>query len=294
MSTASILVSESPVAAALERAQTYVLGKQSPRGGFCFYRGYYLEEPNLADTWHGLATLTLLGISACEPDMHADFVLGQPIEPQPFALYYRVRTLHALDVDDPMEVDVKLAVNALQIYRFDPARVSFTTNLQRLRCVLWLKNHFGLPMDVEETVNTIMASQDTSGGFGAPPNVLDTETAVGVLQLSGHAAPIGAGQFLQQMSAPGFGFRLTAGSLSPNLETTCAGVIGSTRTGNFLYYPQDATDFILSCQTGSGGFARTAGALPDLALTHMALNTLIVHLSDRSHRRDVKELDCHT
>lgn len=293
MSIAPLIVSESPITAALDRAQTYVLGKQSPRGGFCFYRGYYVEEPNLADTWHGLAALTLLGISPSEPDTHAAFVLGQPIEPQPFALYYRVRALHALEADDPMEAEVKLAVNALQIYRFDPSHVSFTTNLQRLRCVLWLKKHFHLPIDAEETLGALLASEDTSGGFGSPPNVLDTETAIGVLQLSNRAIPASAGEFLQRMAAPWFGFRLTAGSLSPNLETTCAGVIGCSRTDKPVPHAKDAIAFILSCQTGNGGFSRTAGALPDLALTHMALTTLIVHLGDSPHVQSIKALDCH-
>jgi len=159
--------------------------------------------------------------------------------------------------------------------------------------VLWLKKHFHLPIDADEVLRTLLASEDTSGGFGSPPNVVDTETAIGVLQLSSRDIPAGAGEFLQRMAAPGFGFRLTAGSLSPNLETTCAGVIGCSRTGKPVPHAKDAIAFILSCQTGNGGFSRTAGALPDLARTHMALTTLIVHLGDSPHVQSIKALNCH-
>lgn len=86
---------------ALQRASAYLLGKQSPQGGFCFYRGYYLEEPNLADTWHGLAVLrNLLHAELPQWKRHAEFVVSQTVEPQPFALYCRVRSLRALDTLD--------------------------------------------------------------------------------------------------------------------------------------------------------------------------------------------------
>jgi hypothetical protein len=283
MFAAPLAMSGDYFCAALARAHAYVSSKQSPRGGFCFYRGYYVEEPNLADTWHGLATLALLDAPAYEPDAHASFVMGQPIEPQPFALYYRVRSLDVLGVDDPMDDDVKSAVKALQVDRFDPAQASFTTSLQRLRCVMWLKKHYGVPVDALEAIEALRASEDASGGFGVPPNVLDTEASMGILQLGGHAVSSRTGAFLQRLATPRFGFRLTEGSLSPNLETTCAGVMGCSRAGIAVSCARDAADFILSCQTGSGGFARTADALPDLALTHMALTTLIVHMSEALH-----------
>jgi hypothetical protein len=38
----------------------YLLGRQSPTGGFCFYRSEYLDEANLFDTWHAVAALALL------------------------------------------------------------------------------------------------------------------------------------------------------------------------------------------------------------------------------------------
>lgn len=283
-------ISEGPVGVSLERAQAYVLEKQSPNGGFCFYRGYYLEEPNLADTWHGLASLSLLGTVPRERDGHAAFVIGQPIEPQPFALYYRVRALGALEVTDPMGDDVRWAVNSLLIRRPDPS-TSLTLSLQRLRCILWLKQHFDIHIEANEALEALLSCEDEKGGYGTPPNLLDTEAAIGVLQLCNHPVASRTKDFIRSLSEPSFGFRLTAGALSPNLETTCAGVISCSRIGSPIPQAKAATAFILSCQAGNGGFGRSADALPDLALTHMALTTLIDHTGHLPHRC-AGELDC--
>ncbi|GAB2583087.1 hypothetical protein GCM10027066_25690 [Dyella jejuensis] len=271
-------VPDEAVASALARAQAYVLEKQSPNGGFCFYRGYYLEEPSLADTWHGLAALSTLGAVPWQGDSHAAFVIAQPVEPQPFALYYRVRALGVLGVADPMAADVRWAIGSLQIRRHDPAvHASLTLSLQRLRCTLWLKQHFEMPFEVDEIIQALLNCEGEKGGYGTPPNVLDTEAAIGVLKLCNRPIASRTMDFVRVMAEPNFGFRLTAGALSPNLETTCAGVISCSRMDMPVPYAQAATAFILSCQTGNGGFGRSADALPDLALTHMALTTLIDH-----------------
>lgn len=280
------LKSEEPIAASLARAQAYILGRQSPQGGFCFYRGYYLEEPNLADTWYGLAALALLDVKPRNHPDHVAFVLARPVEPQPFALYYRVRALSVLSVDDPMDAEIRRAVASLQIHPLDPGSTSLSASLQRLRCVLWLKRHFNLPKHAGETVQKLLESESVKGGYGMPPNVLDTEAAIGVLKLCGRAIASRTADFIHGMAEPQFGFRLTAGALSPNLETTCAGVMACSRLGKPIPYAEDTMAFILSCQSGNGGFARTADALPTLALTHMSLATLIVHMGCVRHLQD--------
>jgi len=42
------------------RAASYVISRQCANGGFCVYRSIYLEQANLADSWHALASLQLL------------------------------------------------------------------------------------------------------------------------------------------------------------------------------------------------------------------------------------------
>jgi hypothetical protein len=253
-----------------------------------------LEEPNLADTWHGIAALSLLGTTPWERDGHVAFIVEQPIEPQPFALYYRVRALGLLGVTDPMEADVRWAVKSLLIRLPDrSADASLTVSLQRMRCVLWLKQHFEISIETDKPLQALLNCEDEKGGYGIPPNILDTEAAVGVLQLCDRPIVSRTKEFIRSMAEPNFGFRLTAGALSPNLETTCAGVISCSRIGMTVPNAKAATAFILSCQAGNGGFGRTADALPDLALTHMALTTLIDHTEHRLDR-GVDPLHCDT
>jgi hypothetical protein len=276
-------VPQDPLAGALRRARDYLSSKQSPGGGFCFYRGYYLEEPNLADTWHGIAVLTgLLGVAlAGSSDEHAGFVIRQAVEPQPFALYYRLRSLQALKVADPMQGEVGRAVAVLRAGLPDPARPHlFGAALQRLRCVLWLRRQLGIEDATAETAEAILAMANADGGYGTPSNLPDTEAAVAVLALCGAAPRLATGEFVQSMADPQFGFRLTAASRSPNLETVHAGVASCRRLDLAIPHAAAAKAFVLSCQTGNGGFARTADALPDLALTHMALAVLFRHLGE--------------
>lgn len=257
---------------ALQRASAYLLGKQSPQGGFCFYRGYYLEEPNLADTWHGLAVLrNLLHAELPQWKRHAEFVVSQTVEPQPFALYCRVRSLHALDTTDPHAKEVRRAVEALQLRLSDTAlHDAPEASLNRLRCVLWLKRYFGDMRPLGQLLDTLLGAECAQGGYGTPPNLIDTAAAVAVLTLCEKTAPAHTGDFVTRLAESGYGFRLTVDSLSPNLETTCAGAITCGKLGLPVPRPDDAVSFILGCQAGNGGFARAADALPGIALTHLA------------------------
>lgn len=275
-----------PLVSAVERARTYLLERQSPQGGFCFYRGYYVEEPNLADTWHAIAVLTgLLGMVLPEKRSHASFIVGQPVEPQPLALYDRVRALRVLGVDDPQSAEVASAVMALQTHFPDMAtQASLSAALQRIKCTIWLKQHFGRPVAVDGLAQTLLQAEHADGGYGTPPNLLDTEAVIAVLRLCGRTSPSRTGDFVHRMAVPGFGFRLTAGSLSPNLETVCAGMRSCSRLGLSVPHAQDALAFVLSCQTGNGGFARATGALPDITLTYLALTTLARQVAPLSLR----------
>lgn len=266
-----------PVGRALRRARDYLLGKQSPGGGFCFYRGYYLEEPNLADTWHGVAALTaLLDVALAKADEHAGFVIGRAIEPQPFALYCRTRSLLALDTPDPSLAEVERAVAAVRVWMSDPTRPQFSgAAVQRLGQLLWLRKHFGLESPLGEIANALLALANRDGGYGTPSNLLETGAAIAVLALCGAAPDPATAGFVQSMADPQFGFRLTGAARFPHLETVHAGVASCRRLGLHIPHAAAARDFVLSCQTGDGGFARTADALPDLALTHLALTTLV-------------------
>ena len=276
-------------ATALQHACAYLLEKQSPGGGFCFYRGYYLEEPNLADTWHGVAALTdLLGVELPEPAKHAAFIVGQAVEQQPLGLCYRIRTLLALHANDPASAEVERAVAALEVNLPDPARPHlFGTALQRLRCILWLRRHVGLDTATHDLAQAILGATNEDGGYGAPSNLLDTADAIAVLRFCGAAPAPATREFVSSMADPQFGFRVVVRAPSPNLETVHAGAASCRRLDLDIPYAAAATSFVLSCQSGGGGFARTSDALPDMTLTYMALTTLIRDLPGKSIAAEV-------
>lgn len=272
------------LSSALQHARDYLLEKQSPGGGFCFYRGYYLEEPNLADTWHGVAALTdLLGVQLREREKHAGFVIGQAVEPQPLTLYYRIRSLLALQFDDSAAAEVERAVAALHPTLPDPARLHLLGGaLQRLHRVLWLRKHLGMAGSTEDLAQALLAMANEDGGYGAPSNLLDTADAIAVLVFCGAEPPAATREFVAAMADPQFGFRLVAGAPSPHLETVHAGAASCHLLALEIPHAAAAKDFVLSCQSGSGGFARTSDALPNMTLTYMALTTLLRDMPEQS------------
>lgn len=263
-----------------DRAVAYLLERQSGAGGFCFYRWEHVDEPNLSDTWHAVAVLRgLLRRAVPDAGRHIGFVGGLDVTPWPISLHDRVHTLDLLDGTDPKAGSVRAFVSSL------PVRVpamehapGLSHALESLRATLWLKRRFGMTIRADSLVHGLRRLEREGGGFGEPANLLDTAMAIAVLRLCGHGVSPRTAEFVMRLAVPGFGFRLTERTHSPNLETTCAGVVSCERLGMAIPYSDASKSFILSCQTGSGGFARSAGALPSFELTHMAMESLrILH-----------------
>lgn len=196
---------------------------------------------------------------------------------QPYALYFRVRSLCLLDNPDPEHAALHAAVAALATPVPDLERLADPTDaLYHLRLVLWLKRHFDLDFPARDIARSLLANEHTDGGFGVPPSLLATRLVLAVLALCEARPTARTEALVARMATPGFGFRLLAGSLAPNLETTCAGISCCRRLNLSITHAADALTFILDCQAGGGGFARAPDALPDLAFTHLALAGLEV------------------
>lgn len=260
----------------VERAAAYLLERQSSDGGFCFYRWEQVDEPNLSDTWHAVAVLRgLLKRDLPDADRHISFVDRLDVPPWPIGLHDRVHTLDLLDGVDPKADAVRALVASLpmRMPTADPSP-SLTHSLEALRATLWLKRRFGMTIQAHSIMQGLRRLEHASGGFGEPANLVDTAMAMAVLRLCGHGVSPRTAEFVMRLAVPSFGFRLTERTMSPNLETTCAGVVSCERLGMAVPYADAAMGFILSCQTGNGGFARSAGALPSFELTHMAMESL--------------------
>jgi hypothetical protein len=256
---------------ARRRAAQYLLGRRSPTGGFCYYRSAYLDEPNLFDTCHAAAALALLRVPLPAHESTAAFVVGHEVEAQPYALYYRTFALAALGRDDPARAQVEHKVRALAVEPPDPTRGNLSARLSRLTMVLRLKAHFGLGFPADAMRPALDELEHPEGGFGETPNLQDTRLALTLLALCGARAGERTRAFVGRLALPGYGFRLTADSLSPALDTVCAGIACCMLLGLPVAHAEDAKSFILACQTAHGGFARAPDALPDIGLTHLAL-----------------------
>lgn len=264
------------LATACARACDYVLSRQSPGGGFCGYRGAGVDEPNLQDTWHAVATLGLLGVPVPDAATCARFVAARDVDRQAHGLYDRVRSLQALQAPDPQAIEVRAAVASLVEYLPVPGTPPSQLGgpLEALRHVVWLKRHFRCALAQAEVVAALGRLQDASGGFAVPPDLVTTEAVCAVLHLCGQHIPARTADYVDSLAVADFGFRLTAHALSPKLETTCAGIRCGAWAGRSPRHAADALRFILACQDGRGGFARAPGALADLACTRLAIEGL--------------------
>lgn len=119
------------------------------------------------------------------------------------------------------------------------------------------------------------------GSYGDPPNLIDTYVSLSILSEVGELqAPRDTHAFLDQRQAPSFGFTFAAGSSMTNLEVICAGAKACRLLDVPIRYEADMLAYVLACQESNGGFARTLTGLPDLELTHRAIEVIALLMPD--------------
>jgi hypothetical protein len=268
--------------AALIHARGYLLGRESSSGGFCFYRSENLDEPNLSDTWHAVAALALLNELPQQRERLVSFVYSQVPDCQVYALYYRTFTINTLGFADASRAEVEKRVRALELNTSLSIDSGLSGHLDRMLKTLQLKKIFNIEFEVDEIAKMILKLEDSNGGFGFSPNILDTQLVLEIASLCGLAISARTKAFVSRLDEPMFAFRLTDYSLSPNLEIVCAGIKCCQHLHLPITYPNEAAKFILACQMDNGGFARAPRALPDICLTHTALHGLANLFNDAS------------
>jgi hypothetical protein len=266
----------------LNHARSYLFGRQSPLGGFCFYRTTNLDEPNLSDTWHAVAALALLGKTPQHREALVSFVCSQPPDCQVYALHDRTFILHTLDFTDIGQDKIKECVRTLELSNNLSVDSSLSGNLDRMLTILQLKKIFDIDINVKEIEKMMLKLEHENGGFGISPNLLDTQRVLEIGSLCGFTTHARTRAFVSRLAEPSFAFRLTEYSVSPNLEIVCAGIKCCQLLQLSIAYPNEAAKFILACQMANGGFARAPSALPDICLTHTALQGLTNLLNDVS------------
>jgi hypothetical protein len=265
------------VANAFDRAAEYLLGRQCAEGGFCFYRCEYLEEPNLADTYHAVAALSLLGRALPRAADVIAFVERFPPSAQPSHLYYIAETRRLVDSGFQPNERLACAIRGLRLTE-PPSPSHLSDWLQRTRLVARLKGDFADRLDID--IVRRMLERVEHGGFGSRPNLCDTRLALEILDACGRVQALPAiAPFVERLQGKPFGFTNTLVGTTATVDTIFAGVRSCALLGIPVRYPELATRFLLLCQTGGGGFARAPNALPNIEYTFEALAALtsLVH-----------------
>lgn len=262
------------VGAAAHRAEQYLRSRQSPDGGFCFYRWGGVEEPSLADTWHAVASFALLGVTVPRRDDVVTFVRHFSLTGLD-DLYHATRTLSLLaaraNTDATSRADIA-GLDASVMLANDG--VSVAGRLEHALRIAELQRA-GAVLNRPAVIADAVVALRCEGGWGEKANLEDTWLALALLALCGaDAGRESTRDFVDDLQVASFGFTATRDSSYATLDVLHAGIRACSSLGIPLRYGDDAIDFVLACQSAAGGFARTADALPNLALTHRGLLAL--------------------
>jgi hypothetical protein len=284
---------------ALADAISYIRGRQSPSGGFCFYRHGGVDEPNLGDTYYAVAALELLDAQIPAPEKKRQFLSQSRLFGLTY-LYFYVFTLDRLAPDHRITAKILEHVNSLTIGLSDAQhRVDTSDWLESARKTIRLQRHFGvtfppslttllirksssaaqatpaLRLDRYTHVASFVQSLNKGGGFGERANLWDTYLALSVLSLLAIPPDPQSIEFVDSLQQPPFGFAMSGNSTMASLDVVFAGVRCCELLALPIRHAMQALEFTLGCQTADGGFAHASVALPNLEFTYRAVRTLV-------------------
>lgn len=293
---------------AVARAAAYIRTRQSPSGGFCFYRYGSIDEPSLGDTYHAVAALRMFGMEIPQAAKTADFVARARIF-GPTYLYFCVFTLDLLGLGSRVGEEARKHIRSLSITVPEaPGSVEASSWLESARKTIRLQQRFapgasGAAADSETLakrltpvavtarsenrharVATFMTDLMERGGFGVGINLWDTHLALSVGALLGLRPPQETVAFVDSLQQPPIGFLMTRNSAMPSLDVAYAGVRCCKILGLPVRYREEVIDFTLACQAPNGGFAHAPMALPNIEFTYLALKALAILVPELTRR----------
>jgi hypothetical protein len=259
------------VRAALERARTYLVDRQCADGGFCYYRSDYIEESNLGDTYHAVAALALLGVAPPRRDDIVSFI----VDSQSYGVSFRFQAAMALDLlGAGFQVDVDDAMHLPPGGVEGASGEELSLWLEEALQTVLLRQRSGTVGDHTDLAD-FLCSLGRDGGYGRHPNLKDTFLAVRILTALGKTDCLAATRrFVGELQVPGLGFTSSREAFATSLETLRAGVGCCGLLDVDVGYPADSLAFVLSCQSRDGAFGREPVSLPDIELTHQAIEIM--------------------
>ncbi len=261
----------------------YVLDRQTPSGGFCFYRygPWGVEEPNAVDTGSAIASLVLLGCAVPRLNQVVAWLQGLQDHTGGYASLViadaTLGALHRLGLAPERDPRNYLQDAAAQIGLFDSRAHEWNGWLANAHCCLQWWHVHGLSLDQPRRMlpAILKVLEDPEGGFVAShPSVIETWHALRILSLLDQTLPQNALTFLRQCEHSVSGMTLTPGSTATSLEAQHAGARALRLYTAGVTQHAAIRRFTAACQTSGGGFARTPDALPNLIDTFRALAVL--------------------
>lgn len=277
------------------RAAAYIRTRQSPSGGYCFYRYSSIDEPSLGDTYYAVAALRLFDIQVPNARKTADFVA----QARTFGLtylYFSALTLDHLGLDSRISEETLEVIRNLRITVPETDSSLDTSGwLESARKTVRLQERFTprgaaqseklaamlVPRAVRSEnrhaqVAAFIADLMKRGGFGIRRNLWDTYLAASVGASLGLRPPEELVAFVDSLQQQPVGFLMTPSSVMSSLDVAYAGVRCCEVLGIPVRYQQEVMDLTLGCQTTNGGFAHAPMALPNLEFTYRALRILAI------------------
>ena len=285
---------------AIGHAIAYIRDRQSPTGGFCFYRHGGVDEPSLGDTYYAVSALKLLNAEIPAAANVVQFLSQSRLFGLTY-LYFYVFTLDRLGLSQRIRLKIVELVNSLIIQPPDSEhRADTSAWLESARKTIRLQQHFGVivppfvnalltpksrapqaaahRVQIERSyapIASFVQSLSNAGGFGERANLWDTYLALSVLSLLGVSTTAESTSFVDSLQQPPFGFAMSDSSTMPSLDVVYAGVRCCELLALPVRFATRALEFTLACQTSDGGFAHAPVALPNLEFTYRAMRTLV-------------------
>ena len=238
---------------AVVRAAVYIRTRQSPCGGFCFYRYGGVDEPSLGDTYYAVAALRHFGIEVPNSRKTANFVAQARI----FGLTYLYFCSFTLEHIRSLSITAPAAASS----------VDASSRLESARKTIRLQQRFVsdsagqgeklaeilVPRAVQAEnryapVAAFVADLMLRGGFDVRSNLWDTCLALSVGALLGLRPPEEMVAFIESLQHPPIGFLMTPSSRSPVRQQTAALLMVRMRYPTSVH-PPSAQD---PCDRGAG------------------------------------------
>lgn len=270
----------------IEAAVHYVESRQNADGGFCFYRyeDWGMSESNVPDTFYALAVLSLAGHFVPNRDMTVDFLRSRAPTDGCFpSITIGWCFLNAMRLlKEPLTVSPKAwlenLMQGLQDSLVHNRQMEWSGALRDLARLLELCQGYGVVCPVSMQMGlrqAILSLKGVYGGYGWPgANLLDTNSVVRIYSLLHWELHRSTLEYARSCEDENLGFTLAPNASNATLSVLMAGIDTVHSFNERPRYEQILLRYVLTCQTGKGGFARVPGALADLENTYIAFKCL--------------------